>query len=101
MTFQARSGRQRVRLPGSLGIPLDTRHGSSPRIMQIVLISGEIGSGKTTLCNQLEHQFGFRVLKTKEVIKQLARERSVESRAGANRGNGGTLSVLVVRPGYV
>src|SRR5437879_13482769 len=101
MTIHSRNRRQHLSLPGALGIPLDTRHGSSPRIMQILLISGEIGSGKTTLCNQLEHQFGFRVLNTKEVIKQLARERSVESRAGANRGNGGTLSVLVVRPGYV
>ncbi len=40
---------------------------------QIVLISGSISAGKTTLCTLLKEQFGFHVLKTKEVIQSLAR----------------------------
>lgn len=44
--------------------------------MQIIVISGEVGSGKTTLASELERQFAFRVLKTKEEMKQLAREKS-------------------------
>ncbi len=44
--------------------------------MQIVLLSGEIGSGKSTLCSYLEQRFGFHVLKTKLVMEQLALERS-------------------------
>lgn len=43
---------------------------------QIVLISGSISSGKTTLCTLLKEQFGFHVLKTKEVIQSLARQKS-------------------------
>jgi len=41
---------------------------------QIVLLSGNISSGKSTLCSLLREEFGFRVLKTKEVIASLARK---------------------------
>jgi adenylosuccinate synthase len=41
---------------------------------QIVLISGSISCGKTTLCTLLKEQFGFQTLKTKEVIQSLARK---------------------------
>jgi adenylosuccinate synthase len=41
-------------------------------IKRIVLLSGHICSGKTTLCDRLVDAFDFRVLKTKDVIKQLA-----------------------------
>jgi adenylosuccinate synthase len=41
---------------------------------QIVLMSGSISSGKTTLGTLLKEQFGFQVLKTKEVIQSLARK---------------------------
>lgn len=44
--------------------------------MQIVLLSGEIGSGKSTLCTHLEQRFGFHVLKTKAVMQRLAQESS-------------------------
>jgi len=39
---------------------------------QIVLLSGGVSAGKTTLSSELQAQFGFSVLKTKEVICQLA-----------------------------
>ncbi|MBZ5513723.1 MAG: adenylosuccinate synthetase [Acidobacteriia bacterium] len=42
---------------------------------QIVLLSGKIRSGKSTLSNLLKDQFGFQVVKTKDVIRTLARER--------------------------
>jgi adenylosuccinate synthase len=40
----------------------------------ILLISGEIASGKTALANKLEEKFGFKILKTREAIIQLARK---------------------------
>jgi adenylosuccinate synthase len=43
--------------------------------MQIVLLSGSISSGKTTLSSELRRQFGLDVLKTKEIIKSIARRR--------------------------
>jgi|SRR5581483_6492489 len=43
--------------------------------MQIVLLSGNVSSGKTTLSEKLRSQFEFDVLKTKSVIQQLARKR--------------------------
>jgi adenylosuccinate synthase len=43
--------------------------------MQIVLLSGSVSSGKTTLSEKLRSQFGFDVLKTKELIKQLAQKK--------------------------
>ena len=43
--------------------------------MQIVLLSGSVSSGKTTLSEKLHNQFGFEVLKTKELIKELAQKK--------------------------
>jgi len=43
--------------------------------MQIVLLSGSVSSGKTTLSEKLHNQFGFDVLKTKELIKELAQKK--------------------------
>jgi adenylosuccinate synthase len=43
--------------------------------MQIVLLSGSVSSGKTTLSEKLHSQFEFDVLKTKELIKQLAQKK--------------------------
>ena len=43
--------------------------------MQIVLLSGSVSSGKTTLSEQLRSQFEFDVLKTKEVIRHVAQKR--------------------------
>jgi dephospho-CoA kinase len=43
--------------------------------MQIVLLSGSVSSGKTTLSDQLRIQFQFDVLKTKEVIQHLAKKK--------------------------
>lgn len=43
--------------------------------MQIVLLSGNVSSGKTTLSEKLRSQFEFDVLKTKSVIRQLAQKR--------------------------
>lgn len=40
-------------------------------IKQIVLLSGHICSGKTTLCDGLVEEFEYRVIKTKDVIKRL------------------------------
>lgn len=43
---------------------------------QIVLISGSVSSGKTTLCEQLRSSYPqIYVLKTKEVIRELARKK--------------------------
>ena len=41
-------------------------------VKQIVLLSGPIGSGKTTLCRNLELRFHAVSLKTKDLIKELA-----------------------------
>jgi adenylosuccinate synthase len=41
----------------------------------IVLLSGEICTGKSKLCENLERQFGFKILKTKDALKQIASER--------------------------
>jgi len=38
----------------------------------IVLLSGPIASGKTTLCDDLVNRFGFRVFKTRELIEALS-----------------------------
>jgi len=38
----------------------------------ILLLSGEIASGKSTLSKQLDEKFGFKVLKTREVLRELA-----------------------------
>jgi adenylosuccinate synthase len=41
----------------------------------IVLLSGEIAAGKTTLAHRLEKKFGFKVLRTREAIKDLAKKK--------------------------
>jgi adenylosuccinate synthase len=43
--------------------------------MQIVLLSGSVSAGKSTLSEQLHGQFDFYELKTKLLIKQLARKK--------------------------
>lgn len=43
-------------------------------IKHIVLLSGHICSGKTTLCDGLFKEFNYQVIKTKEVIKLLAKD---------------------------
>ncbi len=40
----------------------------------ILLISGEMGSGKSTLAKGLEESFNFKVLRTREAIKELRRK---------------------------
>jgi adenylosuccinate synthase len=42
-------------------------------VKQIILLSGPIGSGKTTLSRNLENRFGVVSLKTKDVLKELSR----------------------------
>jgi adenylosuccinate synthase len=43
---------------------------------QIILVSGSVSSGKTTLCDQLQTQYPqIYVLKTKEIIRELARKK--------------------------
>ncbi len=55
-------------------------------VKQIVLLSGPVGSGKTTLCCQLEEHFGLASLKTKDYIleqgKRLKLERTALQRYG-------------------
>ncbi len=41
----------------------------------ILLISGEIASGKTTLAHKLEENFDFTILKTRSEIKELAKKK--------------------------
>lgn len=51
----------------------------------IVLLSGEIASGKSTLCSALETRFNFHVVKTRELIQRLQSvpsERKALQRAG-------------------
>lgn len=50
-------------------------------VKQIVLLSGPIGSGKTTLCRHLESRFRALSLKTKDLIKELATHIKPERRA--------------------
>lgn len=47
----------------------------------IVLLSGQIASGKTTLCDSLAERFDFRVFKTRSWIARLA-ENSIQERTG-------------------
>lgn len=54
--------------------------------MQIVLLSGNVSSGKTTLANSLSSAFGFQLLKTKEILQSLAKKkigRALESERSA------------------
>jgi adenylosuccinate synthase len=41
----------------------------------IILVSGEIASGKTTLAHKLEKRFGFKILKTRDALIDLARKK--------------------------
>jgi adenylosuccinate synthase len=43
--------------------------------MKIVLLSGNVSSGKTTLSRELNRQFGLELLKTKDVLMNLARKK--------------------------
>lgn len=48
----------------------------------IVLLSGEICTGKSKLCESLEQNFGFTILKSKEALKQIASERNKHLKEG-------------------
>jgi adenylosuccinate synthase len=50
-------------------------------VKQIVLLSGPIGSGKTTLCRQLEERFGLASLKTKDYIREQGNRLKLERTA--------------------
>lgn len=41
----------------------------------IILLSGEIASGKTTLASKLEERFDFKILKTRDALKVLAKKK--------------------------
>jgi adenylosuccinate synthase len=55
----------------------------------IVLLSGPIAAGKTTLCEELVGRFGFTVFKTRELIQQLMQQ--VPSERGALQKAGESL----------
>src|SRR5947209_1876311 len=44
----------------------------------IVLLSGPIAAGKTTLCDELVRRFGFSVFKTRELIQELLKDVATE-----------------------
>jgi adenylosuccinate synthase len=48
---------------------------------QIVILSGQIGTGKTTLAKNLESEFGFWHVKTKEFLKARSQELQLERAA--------------------
>jgi adenylosuccinate synthase len=48
---------------------------------QIVLLSGRVSAGKSTLCDQFVERFGAHILKTKEIIEELAKR--IEAERGA------------------
>ncbi len=50
--------------------------------MRIVLLSGKIGVGKSTLCNKLAHTFGSRLVKTRELIESLATQKIADFKVG-------------------
>src|ERR1700722_10680018 len=47
----------------------------------IVVLSGPIAAGKTTLCDELVNRFGFNVFKTWELIHELRKEIPAERAA--------------------
>ena len=53
-------------------------------VKHVVLISGPVASGKTTLSRLLELRFGFCVFSTREVLTLLARDRRALQAAGAS-----------------
>jgi adenylosuccinate synthase len=55
-------------------------------LKQVILLSGQVCAGKTTLHDNLVARFGFRVLKTKEVISRLAP--AIERERGAMQDYG-------------
>ena len=55
-------------------------------IRQIILLSGPVSSGKTTLCNSLVERFGFYPLRTKQLIRTLSPK--IESERGALQAGG-------------
>ncbi len=55
----------------------------------IVLLSGPIAAGKTTLCDELVTRFGFTVFKTRELIQHLMKD--IPSERGALQKAGETL----------
>jgi adenylosuccinate synthase len=55
----------------------------------IVVLSGPIGAGKTTLCDELVYRFGFTVFKTRELIQELLKD--VPPERGALQKAGETL----------
>jgi adenylosuccinate synthase len=50
-------------------------------LSQIILLSGPVSSGKTTLCNNLVTRFGFSALRTKDLIRKLVPK--IEAERGA------------------
>ena len=55
-------------------------------IRQIILLSGSVCSGKTTLCNKLVERFAFSALRTKEILSKLSPK--TESERGAMQAFG-------------
>ena len=53
-------------------------------VKHVVLISGPIASGKTTLSRLLELRLGFCVLSTREILTSLARDRRALQATGAS-----------------
>ena len=56
----------------------------STNTRQVVLVSGPVASGKTTLCQLLAQRFGFCVLSTRELLAQSAPDRVALQAAGAS-----------------
>jgi adenylosuccinate synthase len=54
---------------------------------RIVLVSGQISSGKTTLCKALVERFGFISFRTRDWITELASQIEAERRAFQDYGN--------------
>ena len=63
-------------------VKVEELHGTNTR--QVVLVSGPIASGKTTLCRLLAQRLGFCVLSTRELLAQGAPNRVALQAAGAS-----------------
>ena len=57
---------------------------SESRVKHVVLISGPIASGKTTLSRLLEWRFGFCILSTRQVLTSLIQDRRALQVAGSS-----------------
>jgi adenylosuccinate synthase len=55
--------------------------GEETAMNQIVILSGQIGTGKTTLANKLESAFDFKHIKTKEFLTARSQELALERAA--------------------